>query len=414
RERHVKEISDGDFALHPEGHSDSWHFPKFLFPKLGESLKDSSNLSEITAASSAAANGTGGAGLSPSRQSATKRNRGRSFNISDLTGGGVSRSGSEISLAEKYGKADGLLGQGAYARVKVVHKREKDAKWFAVKEFRKRKKEETEKDYIKKVIAEFCISSSLHHPNVVEAIDLVKESVGPAAANGSTGDGGDLLHKIQTIGLSGPDEVNCFFKQILSGIAYIHSTGVVHRDLKPENILLDAKHRFLKITDFGVAAVFRTQFEKSAHKVHGICGSAPYIAPEEWKEDQDYLPTKVDIWACGMVYYAMLAKGMLWASAQDSDPNYAKYLKKRETGYPPFEMQDPDPRRLLYSLMNPDPSPRPEASELLQDPWIRAIDMCVPTEHNVSTQSSIEALADTPVSLHSHHIHLTVPTTHPP
>jgi serine/threonine protein kinase len=33
--------------------------------------------------------------------------------------------------------------------------------------------------------------------------------------------------------------------------------------------------------------------------VHGIAGSAPYIAPEEWKQDQDYLPTKVDIWACG-------------------------------------------------------------------------------------------------------------------
>jgi protein-serine/threonine kinase len=71
------------------------------------------------------------------------------------------------------------------------------------------------------------------------------------------------------------------------------------RDLKPENILLDSTHKFIKITDFGVATVFRTQWEKAPHLVHGIAGSAPYIAPEEWKQDQDYLPTKVDIWACG-------------------------------------------------------------------------------------------------------------------
>ena len=58
-----------------------------------------------------------------------------------------------------------------------MHKAEKNARWYAVKEFRKKKREENEKDYVKKVIAEFCISSSLHHPNVVEYIDLIKDEV---------------------------------------------------------------------------------------------------------------------------------------------------------------------------------------------------------------------------------------------
>lgn len=111
--------------------------------------------------------------------------------------------------------------------------------------------------------------------------------------------GGDLLGKLQTMGVSGLDEVYCYFKQIITGIAYIHSSGVVHRDLKPENILLDAKHRYLKITDFGVSTVFKTVFEKQPHLVHGVCGSGPYIAPEEWKLENEYQPTKVDIWACG-------------------------------------------------------------------------------------------------------------------
>lgn len=44
-----------------------------------------------------------------------------------------------------------------------------------MKEFRKKRKGETEKDYIKRVIAEFCISSSLRHQNVVETLDLINE-----------------------------------------------------------------------------------------------------------------------------------------------------------------------------------------------------------------------------------------------
>lgn len=89
--------------------------------------------------------------------------------------------------------------------------------------------------------------------------------------------GGDLLSKVQNIGMSGTEESFCFFKQLLNGIAYIHSTGVAHRDLKPENILLDYTHRFIKITDFGVSTVFRTQFEKSPHLLTGVCGSGTLV-----------------------------------------------------------------------------------------------------------------------------------------
>jgi hypothetical protein len=110
----------------------------------------------------------------------------------------------------------------------------------------------------------------------------------------------------------------------------------------------------------------------------------------------------------GMIFYAMLAKEMLWASAQESDPNYAKYLKKRETGYPPFEIQDLEPKRLLYSLMNPEPSGRPEAVELLEEKWIKSISVCIHQQGLSPSRQNLNDISDVPLT----HVHLTTPPAH--
>ncbi len=45
-----------------------------------------------------------------------------------------------------------------------------------------------------------------------------------------------------------------YFKQLIDGLEYIHSQGVIHKDIKPGNLLLTASGE-VKITDFGVAEV---------------------------------------------------------------------------------------------------------------------------------------------------------------
>lgn len=47
-------------------------------------------------------------------------------------------------------------------------------------------------------------------------------------------------------------DIKSYMKQILTGMAYVHSQGISHRDLKPENILMNDKG-VVKICDFGSA-----------------------------------------------------------------------------------------------------------------------------------------------------------------
>ena len=114
--------------------------------------------------------------------------------------------------------------------------------------------------------------------------------------------GGDLLSRITNGSLSSEDERSCYFAQLCNGVKYLHSIGVAHRDLKPENLLLDGTGRILKITDFGVSTVFKNPFCSVREKLKGVTGSGPYIAPEEFTQEE-YDSEAVDIWSVGIIGY---------------------------------------------------------------------------------------------------------------
>lgn len=191
-------------------------------------------------------------------------------------------SNASTSLLKKYGYCEKVaIGKGATAVVKLAHKWDRSTeKLYAVKEFRKRRKNETEKEYVKKLTSEFCISSTLHHINVVETVDLVQNEEKHWCEVMEYCPGGDLYAAIKKGNMTAEDS-NIYFKQIITGVAYLHSMGVAHRDIKPENLLLDGSGH-IKITDFGVSDVFRMCWEKQTHLSKGLCGSEPYIAPEQF------------------------------------------------------------------------------------------------------------------------------------
>ena len=185
------------------------------------------------------------------------------------------------TLAQKYGRCGHVLGWGAFGTVRIAHKTDpKDPECeqlFAVKELKQRPGE-CVKRYYKRLTAEYCISSSLHHQNVVTTLDLLQDTRGVYCQIMEYCSGGDLHTVILAAGQLELMEADCFFKQLIRGVGYMHEMGVAHRDLKPENILL-TQHGTIKITDFGNAECFRTAWETDAHMSAGVCGSAPYIDP---------------------------------------------------------------------------------------------------------------------------------------
>ncbi|CAL9732797.1 mitogen-activated protein kinase Hog1p [Monosporozyma unispora] len=108
--------------------------------------------------------------------------------------------------------------------------------------------------------------------------------------------GTDLHRLLQTRPLE-RQFVQYFLYQILRGLKYVHSAGVIHRDLKPSNILIN-ENCDLKICDFGLARIQDPQMT-------GYVSTRYYRAPEIMLTWQKY-DTEVDIWSAGCIFAEMI------------------------------------------------------------------------------------------------------------
>lgn len=97
--------------------------------------------------------------------------------------------------------------------------------------------------------------------------------------------------------------------EMILGIQYMHSKGIVFRDIKPENVLI-TEDGHIKLADFGFAKRLLNH-----SKTFTFCGTPEYMAPEIlFKSGYDY---SVDWWSLGVVIFEMLTG---YSPFYDTDP----------------------------------------------------------------------------------------------
>jgi serine/threonine protein kinase len=90
-----------------------------------------------------------------------------------------------------------------------------------------------------------------------------------------------------------------YFSEILLGLEYIHSKGIVYRDLKPENVLIDIDGH-IKLADFGLSKFLTS----SDSLTNSFCGSPEYMSPEMLMGTGH--GSSVDYYSLGAILFEML------------------------------------------------------------------------------------------------------------
>ncbi|KAK3652105.1 mitogen-activated protein kinase [Elasticomyces elasticus] len=89
-------------------------------------------------------------------------------------------------------------------------------------------------------------------------------------------------------------------RDVLTGLAHVHSLGIIHRDIKPSNILLASPHGPAYLSDFGIAWSPDDSASEAADQKILDVGTTCYRPPELLFGHQAY-GTKLDMWATGCV-----------------------------------------------------------------------------------------------------------------
>ena len=219
------------------------------------------------------------------------------------------------------------------------------------------------------LINEIEILKSLNHPDIVKIIEFYGTEEAYYIVNEYCS-GGELYDK--AINYLSETQISVIFKQILSGLSYLHSKNIVHRDLKLENILISDKEYVentgeeyydIKIIDFGNARIFENTITNSS-----IVGSSYYIAPEVFIQKYN---KECDLWSAGVILYMLIVGIPPFEGESDK-----KIISKIKTGI--FDKNNnrwinasKEVKDLISKLLVYEPKKRLTANEALQHPWFK-------------------------------------------
>ncbi|KAJ9122290.1 hypothetical protein QFC22_001711 [Naganishia vaughanmartiniae] len=152
-----------------------------------------------------------------------------------------------------------------------------------------------------------------------------------------------------------PAAVARVVQEILLGLEYLHSNGVIHRDIKPENVLVN-RAGAIKIADFGLATFYKGDCASDCCYI----GTPYYMAPEYTFSTFGY-GFGVDIWAVGIIAFEMLQGDVPYADQKVERATMLMFTQGRPK-VPETLVFD----RILDSLLDANPRTRASASSVLE------------------------------------------------
>ncbi|XP_008821905.1 serine/threonine-protein kinase PLK4 isoform X2 [Nannospalax galili] len=253
-------------------------------------------------------------------------------------------------------KVGNLLGKGSFAgvyRAESIH----TGLEVAIKMIDK--KAMYKAGMVQRVQNEVKIHCQLKHPSILELYNYFEDNnyvylVLEMCHNGEMNR--YLKNRMKPFSES---EARHFMHQIITGLLYLHSHGILHRDLTLSNILL-TRNMNIKIADFGLA----TQLKMPHEKHYTLCGTPNYISPEIATRSPHGLES--DIWSLGCMFYTLLIGRPPFDT--DTVKNTLNKVVLADYEMPAFLSREA--KDLIHQLLRRNPADRLSLSSVLDHPFM--------------------------------------------
>lgn len=214
-------------------------------------------------------------------------------------------SSNKYSIINNWSRGE-LIGSGAFGKVYLAIDKNTGS-LFATKQVCLIKDiygQHTFKHNLDSLRKEIELLSKLKHKNIVSYLGTSK-STRNLYVHLEYIEGGSLSQLIHEFGKLSLPLIQHYTIQILTGLSFLHSKGIVHRDIKPNNLLI-TKDGILKLADFGCS---KQVIELS--KFASYTGTSIYMSPESHRQKD--VGKKADIWATGVTIIEMInGLGPIW------------------------------------------------------------------------------------------------------